>query len=211
VSTTNTFKLSAGGVIKINDSFGYVNVQGWDRPDVEVTVTKSTQTRIGDKGQTRNKAHLDHFRVTTEHPSDAELVISTVPSSHGLIARAKRGILIEYQIRAPHDAKLAIHHDSGYVLVSDMTADIEATSRFGDIFLMLPHLDTYSVDAKTKFGGVYTDYADPAHLRHLIGTGFDRTAKTTPNHRMFLRVGMGGITITEVPAKPDAPMVVSGD
>lgn len=207
---TDHVNFAPGGTIRINDSFGYLNVQGWDRPDVELTVTKSTPSRHGPKGRQETTKRLEHFRVVTERPSNAELVISTVPSSHGLVARSKRGVLIEYQIRAPRDTKLVIHHDSGYVLVTDMTTDIEATARYGDLVLMLPHLEAYSVDAKTGFGGVSSDYADAARRLHLIGARFDHAA-ATPAHRLYLRMGMGGITIKDIPPKPEAPMAAGGE
>lgn len=212
VQTTKTDHANfvSGGTIHINDSFGYLNVQGWDRPDVELTVTKSTRLSHGPKGREEATKRLEHFRVSTERPSNAELVISTVPSSHTLMARAKRGILIEYQLRVPRDAKLVIHHDSGFVLVTDMAADVEATASFGDIVLMLPHSEIFSVDAKTKFGGVSSDYTDAARHQHLIGAKFEHPA-ATPTHKLFLRMGMGGITIKDIPPKPEAPMAAAGE
>ena len=31
-----------GGTIRLDNSYGYLTVEGWDEPEVEITVTKST-------------------------------------------------------------------------------------------------------------------------------------------------------------------------
>jgi len=213
VQTTSTDRVNfvPSGIIHINDSFGNLYVQGWDQPDVELTVTKTAWSRHGAQGRPNATKRLEHFRVATERPSNAELVISTAPSSHTLMGRAKRGILIEYRIRVPRDAKLVIRHDSGMVLVTDTFADIEATASYGDIVLMLAHPETYSVDARTKFGGVSSDYTDAARRQHLIGARFEHPNAATPAHRLYLRMGMGGITIKDIPLKPEAPMAGGGE
>src|SRR5579864_6197382 len=45
LSTTHTerFNVSAPGVIRLENSYGEVNVDGWDRPEVEVTVLRSSE------------------------------------------------------------------------------------------------------------------------------------------------------------------------
>ena len=66
-------------------------------------------------------------------------------------ALRKSGVTTEYQIHVPRASRLEIHHGGGYVFVADVTGDIEATSRHGDILLMLPGPGPYSIDAKSKF------------------------------------------------------------
>src|ERR1035441_4160304 len=106
----------------------------------------------------------------------------------------KGGVKVEYLIHAPHDSRLVIQHGAGYVLVSGMTGDVEATSHSGDILLMLPDSGTYSIDARSKLGVVSSDFAGAAHRRHLVGSGF-ASVTSSPSHRIYLRTLMGGITI----------------
>ena len=85
-----------------------------------------------------------------------------------------------------------------------MTGDVEAASRSGDILLMLPDSGTYSIDARSKLGVVSSDFAGASHRRYLVGSGFAR-ATPSPSRRIYLRTGMGGITIKSVPAEAEAP------
>jgi hypothetical protein len=92
-----------------------------------------------------------------------------------------------------------IHHGVGYVLVSDMAADIEATAGRGDIVLMLRDTGAYTFDARSKFGTVISDF-DGAPRLNLFRVGERYATATSPaSHRMYLRMGYGGITITAVP------------
>jgi hypothetical protein len=72
------------------------------------------------------------IRVVTEGPSEAELSITTSRASRNgnwappLPPTTKAGVTVEYQIHVPRDSRLVIHHDTGYVLLSGVTGDIEA-------------------------------------------------------------------------------------
>src|SRR5450432_4270312 len=40
-TTTEHMNFAPGGTIRLNNSFGYLSVEGWDQAEVEVTVVKS--------------------------------------------------------------------------------------------------------------------------------------------------------------------------
>ena len=90
-------------------------------------------------------------------------------------------------------------------LVSRVTGEIEATSRSADIMLMLPGPGPYSIDAKSKFGSVASDFSGANHRTKLMGEQF-AGANPPPARRIYLRIGFGGITIKEVPPTPEAPV-----
>ena len=94
---------------------------------------------------------------------------------------------------------MVIHHIGGYVLVNHVSGEIEATCRRGDIVLMLPDAGPYSVDAKTKFGTILSDFEGDAHGQHLVGERF-ASANQASARRIYLRMGLGGITIKGLPA-----------
>jgi hypothetical protein len=131
------------------------------------------------------------------------LVISTILPSRAdfspLPTKATGGVTAEYQIRAPRESRLVIHHGGGYVFVIDMIGGIEATSRHGDIMLMLPDPGPYSIDAKSKFGYVSSDFSGDSLSQYLVGQRF-ASVQPLPSRRIHLRVGFGGITIVQVPA-----------
>jgi hypothetical protein len=199
VQVTNTERISfaPGGIIRVNGSYGSLNVEGWDRPEVEIAVVKSTQKYYESKQREKAATSLERVRVTAERHSDTELAISTSQGS---------GVLVDYEIHVPRDSRLVIHHGTGHVLVSNVTGDIEATGHRGDILLMLPGTGAYAIDAKTKFGVVTSDFAGDLHRRrYLIG---ERFSSPPASHRLYLRMGFGGITIKSVPQEAEPPAVV---
>jgi hypothetical protein len=205
-TTSERVNFAPGGLIRFNDSYGDLNVEGWDLPQVEIKVTKSLARYYSPKEREKAAARLEQIRIATQHTSDTELTISTsrvflnrdflphVPPGN------KGGVTVEYQVRVPYDTRLAIHHGSGNILVSSVVGDIEATSSRGDILLMLPDKGKYSIDAKSKLGTVSSDFAGEAHVRrYLMGERYS-SDNPAPARRIYLRMGFGGITIKAVPS-----------
>jgi hypothetical protein len=208
VTSTERVSFASGGLIRFNDSYGDLTVEGWDQPEVEITVTKSTEKYFAPNQREQAMRILEGLRIVSERRSDTELVISTIHSrpAGSLIKAAtalrKSRVTVECQIRVPRGSRLAIRHGGGYVLVGDVTGDIEATSRHGDIMLMLPGPGPYSIDAKSKFGYVSSDFSGDSLSQYLVGRRF-ASVNPSPSRRIYLRVGFGGITIVGVPAGGD--------
>jgi hypothetical protein len=197
--------LDPGATIRVESSYGNVNVEGWDQPDVEIAWVKSMPFNYKPKQPDEAKKHLDSVQIVTERKSGTELWISTVLASRSgflrppLPRKTKGDVRIEYEIHAPRDTKLVIHHGTGQVLVTDVAGDIEATGGRGDIVLMLPGSGSYSFDAKSKFGTVISAFdGDPHPRRYRLGEYY-ATAGSPQAHRIFLRMGFGGITLKAVP------------
>lgn len=196
------------GVIQLNGSYGYLSVDGWDQPEVEVTITKSTNRFYKPNRQEEAKRHLESIRIVTDRRSETELSITTTLASRNgtwappLPPTTKAGVTVEYLIHAPRSSRLVIKHGTGHIVVSGMAGDVAATSRGGDILLMLPDSGTYSIDARSKLGTVTSDFEGDSHRRHLVGSGLASAAQP-PSQRIYVRTGMGGITIKGVPVEAD--------
>ena len=202
VTSTERVNFAPGGVIRLTTSSSNLFVEAWDRPEVEITTIKSSQ---------RAKC-LDDIHVVTNRTSATELAVTTTLPSSSFFARLfgrTCSAKVEQHIQAPRDSKLVIQHGAGYAMVSRISGDIEASSRSGDIVLMLPDPGPYSIDAKSKFGSVTSDFAGTAHREKLIGEQF-ATASASPSRKIHLRIGFGGIAIKEVPSTPVAPMPAGG-
>src|SRR6202023_2207966 len=148
--------------------------------------------------------HLEAVRILTERKSNAELVISTnLPDRGGLGSpplprKTKGGVSIEYDIHAPRDSKLVIHHGNGFVFVNDVSGDIEATCGRGDIVLMLRDAGKYSIDAKSRFGTVRSDVPGNLHLKlYRLGERYAVANPSSPR-QIYLRMGFGGISIKDI-------------
>ena len=204
VEQTNTERVNfaPGGTINFKGSSGALIVEGWDQSVVQITVSKSLPYDYEAKrkdGATR----LERLQVKTEHPSPTELTISTIlpPHHHFPLKSATGNVTLDYQVQVPRNSKLVIHHGDGYVMVSNVNGEIEATCGRGDIMLLLPDPGPYAIDAKSKLGNVVSDFAGDAHVQHLVGERYasESPAKAT---RIYLRMGFGGITIKELPSRP---------
>jgi len=216
---TERVAFSPGGVIRLNGAYGDLFVEGWDRPEVEITVTKSMRYRHDPTQPQRAAQHMESVRVVTERRSTTELVISTVvptrdnpfaggrdfrPASLILPRKDRGGVTLEYHLLVPRKSRLVIHQGVGDVLVRDVTDDIEAACRIGDIVLWLSGTRTYSIDARSRAGTVSSDFSGATHSHFLFGQTF-RNLNPAPSQRLHLRVGFGGITIKPILPESETP------
>ena len=199
VSSTELVNFAPGGTIRFIDSFGDLYVEGWDQPQVEMTLVKSVEDSYDPPKDAAER--LERVKFTTEHPTPNELAIGTTIPSHSFFRHpfgGKGDVTVRYELRVPRDSHLIIHHGGGNILIGNVTGAIEATDREGDIVLMLPTPGPYSIDARSKMGNVTSDFAGQGHVRHMVGKSFVGPDASSPR-KIFLRVGFGGITIKEVP------------
>jgi hypothetical protein len=214
VQVTNTEQVAfqPGGTIHLNRSFGDLSVEGWDRPEVEITVIKTLDLLYTAKEQAESDRRLQNVQVKAERRSDTDLEITTTARSRSRLAHPfgpTLGVKVEYRIHAPRNSKLVIHHGTGDVIVSYVKSDIEATGHAGDIVLLLPESGQYSIDAKSKIGTVSSDFDGDSQRRGLAGTSYAHTT-TTPAYRIYLRMGLGGITIKQSPRSAEPPLETEG-
>ena len=200
-TTTDRVNFAPGGIIRLTTASSNLFVEAWDQPEVEIRTIKSA----------RHAGCLDDVRVVTQASAHELAITTTLPPSNFFARLFGRtcGATVEQHVNAPRDSRLVIQHGAGYLMVSGISGEIEATSRSGDIVLMLPDPGPYSIDAKSKFGSVISDFAGTAHREKLIGEQF-ASAKPPQSRRIFLRIGFGGITIKEVPTTPIAPVPAGG-
>ena len=197
-----------GGTIRLENSYGYVTVEGWDEPEVQVTVTKTTDNFYKPARKQQALQHMERLHVSTETRSGQEVVISTAAARGKLLLISwprpkKRGVTAEYKVLVPRDSRLIIRHDNGYVWVSDLTGDINIHSHTGDMIVTLPDAVEYSIDARTRMGSISSDFVGKGNKQFLIGSHF-AFAGHSPKRRVELRMGRGCITILKPP--PTGPL-----
>jgi len=198
VVDTEQMVFSSGGTIELQDSFGQVSIEGWDRPEVELTVIKATQRRYSELEMPHALAELDRILIGTERPSDNHLVITTTMPDRNLTRplRGKSNVDLEFHIRAPRQTRLIVRHDVGEVKVSDIVGDMRLTARIGGISLRLSPEARYAVDAKAKIGDVCSELGNSMR-DHLIGAQALEPAGA-PAYELYLRVGIGDITVHKI-------------
>ena len=217
VTKTERVNFQPGGTVELDNSYGYLTVEGWDEPEVEVIIAKSTNRFYEPERKDKIEQRFDQIRVSTERRSDKELAISTVPPARtNLISSllpsrriivtmpkySHRDVTVEYTVHVPRNSRLVVHHDFGYVWVSDVIGDIEVESHTGDMIIMLADPGPYSIDARTRLGSISSDPAGEGHKRFLVGTHFSHQGPA-PSRRVYLRMGRGSITIKN--GQPSGP------
>jgi hypothetical protein len=201
VVTDEKVDFASGGAIDVTGSVGEMNVESWDGPGIEITVTRSTYRADTPASRDAAKRQLDAIKVTTERKSPTQLSIRTELPHRGFWARvAHRGrdFQVDYRILVPRDTKLALRNGTGDVIVHGVAGDIDAKTRTGDIVLQLPPAGQYSFDAQCAFGGVYSDFDGVYHMAHRVGERFAQSG-TGQARQVHLRVGIGGISIQKIP------------
>jgi hypothetical protein len=201
VVTTDRVDFVAGGTIRFEGSVGELNIEGWDQPQVQVTLTRFDYADAADKD--REKGKLERIALKTEKRSGNELVIATTLPHRNYFMRKVRGATnsdMNYRVMVPRDSHLIVHHGDGDVVVYDVGGDVEATARTGSIVVQLQDPAQYAIDARCKVGEVYSDYDGKYRTPLHIGESLLASAQP-PAHRVFLRVRIGDIDIVRMGPK----------
>jgi hypothetical protein len=200
---TERFNVPAPGAIRLENSFGEVEIDGWDRPEVEVTVVRSSEHLYDVKERAEAQRRLDSVQITAKQNGN-DLVISTAyPPLNGFVHPLSRrsDIEISYRIQAARASKLIIDHNSGGVAVSNISGAIHATVINGQISLTLAAGGQYAIDARCTLGHVYSDFEGRDQSRWVLGEKFDRQS-TAPVTNLYLRVRVGDIMILKQHCPP---------
>jgi hypothetical protein len=194
VEHTERVDFPSGGLLRLKNSAGEVSVEGWDRPDVEITTIKSIYT-----SRDRDKASrdLDKVRIAAKRQGD-ELVITT--DFPGLASHLGAASL-EYYIKAPMSARLAANHGTGEVHVDSLTSDIHVTVLNGGITLRLPPEGQYDINARSDLGDVTSDFPGRKKRRPWL-LGYQYMRGKPEAHKLYLRAGYGDITILKIRKPP---------
>ena len=200
---TDRFNVAAAVAIRMENSFGEVDIDGWDRRVVEVTVVRLSEHLQNAKDRAEAQRRLDSVQVTAKQ-SGNDIVISTVYPSRNLFSHPlsrRSDIEIAYRIRAPHASRLVIDHNRGEVNVSHVSGDIHATVVNGQITLTLAPGSKYAMDAACGLGDVYSDFEGREKRRYAGNEEFVRP-NGTPTANLYLRVHVGDIVIVKQHGPP---------
>lgn len=196
VKTVQTADFTRGGTVRIGGTQGELNIETWDQPRVEATLTRTEYTDADERDQMKRKLGGIGLAVQ-KRGSDVEVAV-TIPKRI-FIARWLRGktnATLVTRVMVPRDAKLVVRHENGSVFIYDAANDVDAKARFGDIVLQLADPGRFGIDAKVNVGGVYTDYS--GRYRHPVRVGEKFASSAPGGHAVILRVEIGGISIVKM-------------
>ncbi|MGA3099773.1 MAG: hypothetical protein ABSF25_25235 [Bryobacteraceae bacterium] len=209
VTHTQTVALPSGGQLRFVNSIGELTVEGWDRPDVEITTIQSTTAEYASRDRDMASRELDRVKVSVA-PQGTDLVITTVYPRRRALSPARllgpaTGFDLDYHVKAPRNAALTVDHANGEVHVTDMTADIRASVHTGLITLNLPQEGLYDIDAKSKIGEVISEF--PGHRERIRLFGHQIFQGAPAPHKLYLRAAFGDIIIFKIEKPPSGATI----
>jgi hypothetical protein len=200
---TDQIKVAAAGTIRLDNSFGEVDVEGWDRTEVELTVIRSTEHFYGEKDRAEAQRRLDSVKIETKQEGNDLVIATSYPPQNAFLHPLSRrsDIEVAYRIKAPRATRLIVEHNRGGVNVSDIGGDIHATVINGQITLTLNPAAKFSIDARCGLGSVYSDFEGRDQRRHVLGEAFG-IQSAAPAANLYLRTRVGDIVIQKLPVPP---------
>jgi hypothetical protein len=200
VTHTETVPFPSAGRLRLKNSIGELTIQGWDRPDVEITTIKSTALAIAPAKRDKATRELDKVRIAAATQGEDLVIATEFPRHRGWLPTWRRhpntDFDLEYRIMVPRNARIDVDHVRGEVHVDNLTSDVRVTDGNGTITLQVPADGQYDVDARSKLGAVDSDLPGHENRAHWFGHGFVQA--TPAAHKLYLRVGFGDIVILKM-------------
>src|SRR5580700_2777066 len=75
ITNTQSVPFQPGGAIHVDHSYGQLWIEGWDKPEVEITTIKSPDDLYAAKDQAEAAKHVENVKVTVNRKSDSEVDI----------------------------------------------------------------------------------------------------------------------------------------
>lgn len=194
--TTHAADFHPGGRVDIEDSFGDLHITGWDESRIEVVVKRKTQKEYDPASIARAEEMLKRVVVDVEELGPNHFVIATHFPDRNLLTRPLRGksnLDLSYEVRIPRSTAVYVKHDVGEVRIDDISGDVNATCRIGEIHINLPADVAFDIDAKARIGNV--DSAVPPHATRAGLLGSHLETDTQSERKLYARVGIGDISI----------------
>jgi len=203
-----TYPLQAGGTFELQNVNGTVDVQGWDRNEVQVRAVKTAKDQASD---------LDRVSIEVDARPDSVSVSTRYPQNEGV------EVAVEYTIRVPHGARVEhigtvngtvrisglenvedLHTVNGDIEVFEAGGNVHAHTINGNVHLELAHApDKTGASAETTNGSlivaVPSDLQAEVETRCLNGNFYSElpiTMESTDRPReMRGKLGRGGPAI----------------
>jgi DUF4097 and DUF4098 domain-containing protein YvlB len=144
-----SYPLQPGGSFELQNVNGTVDVQGWDRNEVEIHAVKTAKQKESD---------LERVSIDVDAKPDAVSITTRYPQNEGV------EVAVEYTIHVPHGVRLE------HIGTVNGTLRIAGVESVGDLHTVNGNIEVFeaggSVHAHTTNGNVHLELA---HLRDKNG------------------------------------------
>jgi DUF4097 and DUF4098 domain-containing protein YvlB len=156
-----TFPLQPGGTFELQNVNGTVDVQGWDRNEIEVRAVKTARN---------NESDLERVSIDVDAKPGSVAVSTRYPQNEGV------EVAVEYTIHVPHCAHVE------HIGTVNGTLRISGVEDVQDLHTVNGNIEVYegggNVHAHTTNGSVHVELL---HLRDALGV----SAETTNGSLLF--------------------------
>lgn len=121
---TKTYKLNVNGRFSVDNHNGRIEIESWDRNEVEIEVTE----RRGDRDE--------RIEIEIDSSPDRIIVHTKYPDQRiwGIWFQGERS-RANYKIRVPKEVSIITDSHNGDIRVRDINGEVESESHNGEIFL----------------------------------------------------------------------------
>lgn len=199
VVTTQRVALAAAGTVSIDETWGEVTIEGWDRPAVELVMTRRSAKDYSADDAAEMRARLERFTARLEASAPDKVTILGLSPS-GSVTRpfgGKSAVKLSYAIRVPRGSRLAIDNGAGNLRIAGVTGDISIDSDVGEVELKVPVDAATAIEAKSGIGDVEVNApAARGELRRVALVGQRYSYRPgAPARQISVNLGVGSITI----------------
>lgn len=183
-------RLFSTGTLVVETRVGDLRIEGWEEPRVEIEAEKVVRAR----SEAKARRHYDRIKIELAG-SDKEVRLRTVypPRRLWRPLRGASKLSVNYRIRMPFDANLALKCANGAVRIHGLFGHQQIRVNFGDVEINLPSLHRLrSLDARAWLGYVQSD------LHGEDAAGFARKLSfwnSRGKQDINVRVRLGGVYV----------------
>jgi len=138
----HTYPLKPGGSFELQNVNGRVEVQGWDRPEVEIRATKTA---------TKSHSDLERVHIDVNANPDSVSVVTQYPQDEGV------DVVVDYTIRLPHTAQVE------HITTVNGTLIVSGVDTLRDLRTVNGNIEVYeaggTLHAKTTNGNLHLELA----------------------------------------------------
>ncbi|MGW9685005.1 hypothetical protein [Flagellimonas sp. 2504JD1-5] len=137
-----SYGLSATGIVQIENKYGNVSINGWNKDELKVSVSMTVTHRKDDNAkklldriQPKVTQAGDFIKISSEIAERSSSIFSRYFNKANPFDFDKSNIQIDYEIYMPVNAELNITNKFGDVIIGAWKGDLDANIQHGDLWV----------------------------------------------------------------------------
>ena len=156
---SRSFRLGANQQFSVENKFGKVHVNTWDKPEATVDVVMTARSSNETKAQTL----LDRISIVVEEKAGNEISVKTQIESLNNWGNGKQSFEINYTVNVPRNSPLRIKNSFGDTYVGELNGRADLQASYGS--LKTDRLNHGDNTVKVAFGNGRISYCKSGELK----------------------------------------------